>query len=98
MKVIFFDEAQKLWVIYEIDSIKRAYHFLHLSRPACIQSAEMMKCLLDSMLVLMRQDQLCRVIHAMSNLFIRHIRKKGFGPEETQVALGVSRDSKDIKD
>jgi hypothetical protein len=27
-----------------------------------------------------------------------HIRKKGFGPEETQVALGVSRDSKDIKD
>ena len=26
------------------------------------------------------------------------IRKKGFGPEETQVALGVSRDSKDIKD
>jgi hypothetical protein len=27
-----------------------------------------------------------------------YIRKKGFGPEETQVALGVSRDSKDIKD
>jgi len=26
------------------------------------------------------------------------IRKKGFGPKETQVALGVSRDSKDIKD
>ena len=28
----------------------------------------------------------------------KHIRKKGFGPRETQVALGVSRDSKDLKD
>ena len=27
-----------------------------------------------------------------------HIRKKGVGPRETQVALGVSRDSKDLKD
>ena len=28
----------------------------------------------------------------------RFIRKKGFGHRETQVALGCSRDSKDIKD
>ena len=26
------------------------------------------------------------------------LRKKGVGPRETQVALGVSRDSKDLKD
>ena len=27
-----------------------------------------------------------------------YIRKKGFGPEETQVALGISRDCRDTKD
>jgi hypothetical protein len=34
----------------------------------------------------------------MATAVSNHIRKKGFGPKETQVALGVSRDSKDIKD
>jgi hypothetical protein len=28
----------------------------------------------------------------------KSIRKKGFGPRETQVALGISRDCKDTKD
>ncbi|KAJ6613599.1 hypothetical protein B0H10DRAFT_1805148 [Mycena sp. CBHHK59/15] len=37
--------------------------------PALIQSAETMKCLLDSMLVLTKQDRLCHVIHATSDPF-----------------------------
>jgi hypothetical protein len=42
---------------------------LALSRPALIQSTETMKCLLDSMLVLTKQDRLCHVIHATSDPF-----------------------------
>ncbi|KAJ7291267.1 hypothetical protein C8J57DRAFT_1272083 [Mycena rebaudengoi] len=38
-------------------------------RPALIQSTETMKCLLDSMLVLTKQDRLCHVIHATSDPF-----------------------------
>jgi len=38
-----------------------------------------------------------RPSHSSSNL-IGLIRKKGFGPGETQVALGVSRDYKHFKD
>lgn len=38
-------------------------------RPALIQSTEAMKCLLDSMLVLTKQDRLCHVIHATSDPF-----------------------------
>ena len=38
-------------------------------RPALIQSAETVKCLLDSMLVLTKQDRLCHVIHATSDPF-----------------------------
>ncbi|KAJ7201032.1 hypothetical protein GGX14DRAFT_465496 [Mycena pura] len=37
--------------------------------PALIQSIETMKCLLDSMLVLTKQDRLCHVIHATSDPF-----------------------------
>lgn len=38
-------------------------------RPALIQSSGTMKCLLDSMLVLTKQDRLCHVIHATSDPF-----------------------------
>lgn len=37
--------------------------------PALIQSSGTMKCLLDSMLVLTKQDRLCHVIHATSDPF-----------------------------
>ncbi|KAJ6590977.1 hypothetical protein DFH09DRAFT_908072 [Mycena vulgaris] len=37
--------------------------------PALIHSTETMKCLLDSMLVLTKQDRLCHVIHATSDPF-----------------------------
>lgn len=38
-------------------------------RPSLIQSTDAMKCLLDSMLVLTKQDRLCHVIHATSDPF-----------------------------
>ncbi len=38
-------------------------------RPGLIQSVEAMKALLDSMLVLTKQDRLCHVIHATSDPF-----------------------------
>jgi hypothetical protein len=38
-------------------------------RPSLIQSNDAMKCLLDSMLVLTKQDRLCHVIHATSDPF-----------------------------
>ena len=37
--------------------------------PALIQSTDTMKCLLDSMLVITKQDRLCHVIHATSDPF-----------------------------
>ncbi|KII91712.1 hypothetical protein PLICRDRAFT_104574 [Plicaturopsis crispa FD-325 SS-3] len=37
--------------------------------PALIKSTETMKCILDSMLVLTKQDRLCHVIHATSDPF-----------------------------
>ncbi|KAF8842845.1 hypothetical protein BDN67DRAFT_965290 [Paxillus ammoniavirescens] len=37
--------------------------------PSLIQSTDTMKCLLDSMLVLTKQDRLCHVIHATSDPF-----------------------------
>lgn len=40
-----------------------------LLSPALIQSTDTMKCLLDSMLVLTKQDRLCHVIHATSDPF-----------------------------
>ena len=39
------------------------------SSPALIQSTGAMKCLLDAMLVLTKQDRLCHVIHATSEPF-----------------------------
>lgn len=38
-------------------------------RPALIQSTTTMRCLLDSMLVLTKQDRLCHVVHATSDPF-----------------------------
>ncbi|KAH7882938.1 hypothetical protein F5I97DRAFT_1960037 [Phlebopus sp. FC_14] len=37
--------------------------------PALVQSPDIMKCLLDSMLVLTKQDRLCHVVHATSDPF-----------------------------
>ncbi|KAK0458444.1 uncharacterized protein EV420DRAFT_1542266 [Desarmillaria tabescens] len=59
MPVIFFDEAHKLQVSPPSPS----------ELPALIQSTDAMKCLLDSMLVLTKQDRLCHVIHATSDPF-----------------------------
>jgi hypothetical protein len=42
-------------------------HLRH--RPVLIQSMEAMKCLLDSMLALTKQNRLCHVIHATSDPF-----------------------------
>lgn len=42
---------------------------LSISSPALIQSTGAMKCLLDAMLVLTKQDRLCHVIHATSEPF-----------------------------
>ncbi|KAI9460660.1 hypothetical protein HD554DRAFT_1569913 [Boletus coccyginus] len=40
--------------------------------PSLIQSTETMKCLLDSMLVLTKQDRLCHVVHATSDPFYQN--------------------------
>ena len=42
---------------------------LSISSPVLIQSTGAMKCLLDAMLVLTKQDRLCHVIHATSEPF-----------------------------
>jgi hypothetical protein len=64
--VIFFDEAHKLYA-------KRTsfvfFDFLIFRSPALIHSTGAMKCLLDAMLVLTKQDRLCHVIHATSEPF-----------------------------
>ena len=39
------------------------------ARPALIRSTDAMKCLLDAMLVITKQDRLCHVIHATSDPF-----------------------------
>ena len=44
-------------------------HLNDASSPSLIQSVEAMKALLDSMLVLTKQDRLCHVIHATSDPF-----------------------------
>lgn len=43
--------------------------FSSTPRPALIHSTGAMKCLLDAMLVLTKQDRLCHVIHATSEPF-----------------------------
>ncbi|GAA6013326.1 hypothetical protein JCM10207_000856 [Rhodosporidiobolus poonsookiae] len=40
--------------------------------PALIQSEETMKCFLDAMLVLTKQDRLCHVVHASSDAYYLH--------------------------
>ena len=42
---------------------------VHFRRPALIRSIDAMKCLLDALLVLTKQDRLCHVIHATSDPF-----------------------------
>jgi hypothetical protein len=65
MPVFFLDEAHKLYVFRFISPT----HLIDTSSPGLIQSVEAMKALLDSMLVLTKQDQLCHVIHATSDPF-----------------------------
>lgn len=72
--VVLFDEAHKLSV--SIIPTSRIYTSLTytptnppINRPALINSTNAMKILLDSMLVLTKQDRLCHVIHATSDPF-----------------------------
>lgn len=68
--VLFFDEAHKLYASLTKDIF---YSFLSLvNRPSLVQSTETMKCLLDSMLVLTKQDRLCHVVHATSDPFYQN--------------------------
>ena len=46
-----------------------SFPFLVRFSPALIQSSGAMKCLLDAMLVLTKQDRLCHIIHATSEPF-----------------------------
>jgi hypothetical protein len=66
--VIFFDEAHKLRVFDHFVLYFMCTHW-YCYRPALIKSTDAMKCLLDSMLVLTKQDRLCHVIHATSDPF-----------------------------
>lgn len=43
-----------------------------MGRPSLLHSTETMKCLLDSMLVLTKQDRLCHVVHATSDPFYQN--------------------------
>ncbi|KAF8480197.1 hypothetical protein DFH94DRAFT_630595 [Russula ochroleuca] len=65
MPVLFLDEAHKLHVFHSFAWTS----LIDTSSPGLIQSVEAMKALLDSMLVLTKQDQLCHVIHATSDPF-----------------------------
>jgi len=65
MPVLFLDEAHKLYVDPFLPTNSYNRHF----SPGLIQSVEAMKALLDSMLVLTKQDRLCHVIHATSDPF-----------------------------
>ncbi|CDO74822.1 hypothetical protein BN946_scf184353.g3 [Trametes cinnabarina] len=72
--VFFIDEAHKLSVfaIPLLDSRSDGADNVMCSdaaRPALIRSIDAMKCLLDAMLVLTKQDRLCHVIHATSDPF-----------------------------
>jgi hypothetical protein len=63
--VFFLDEAHKLYALSLSSSVRLKDAF----SPGLIQSVEAMKALLDSMLVLTKQDRLCHVIHATSDPF-----------------------------
>ncbi|KAF9242317.1 hypothetical protein BU15DRAFT_44149 [Melanogaster broomeanus] len=60
-------------VIKEPEKLKKKLPVLFFDEahklPSLIQSIDTMKCLLDSMLVLTKQDRLCHVIHATSDPF-----------------------------
>lgn len=65
MPVFFLDEAHKLYALHSSPWAR----LINASSPGLIQSVEAMKALLDSMLVLTKQDRLCHVIHATSDPF-----------------------------
>ena len=65
--VFFIDEAHKLQVSAHSGESRSLTSRSH--RPALIRSIDAMKCLLDAMLVLTKQDRLCHVIHATSDPF-----------------------------
>jgi len=65
-KVIFFDEAHKLYAIGCCFSSK---YLITFSSPTLIKSTDTIKYLLESVLVLTKQDRLCHVIHATSDPF-----------------------------
>ncbi|KAH0831186.1 hypothetical protein J3R83DRAFT_13763 [Lanmaoa asiatica] len=68
--VLFFDEAHKLYG----SLIQEVFHSFSSSvnRPSLVQSTETIRCLLDSMLVLTKQDRLCHVVHATSDPFYQN--------------------------
>ena len=67
MPVLFFDEAHKLYV--PVSQATPNLIRMIFTRPTLIRSREAMKSLLDSMLVLTKQDRLCHVVHATSDPF-----------------------------
>ena len=67
--VFFIDEAHKLCVHDHTSMDRPNSTDQRVVRPALIRSIDAMKCLLDAMLVLTKQDRLCHVIHATSDPF-----------------------------
>lgn len=68
--VLFFDEAHKLYALLPQDIFCPLTS--PVNRPSLVQSTETIKCLLDSMLVLTKQDRLCHVVHATSDPFYQN--------------------------
>lgn len=60
------------------------------NRPSLIQSTDTMKCLLDSMLVLTKQDRLCHVIHATSDPFYQTWLRQFNVIQHCKVSFGLS--------
>ena len=68
--VIFFDEAHKLYDLLHSRSTTLSWRTLIFSyRNELIPSADVIKTLLDAMLVITKQDRLCHVVHATSDCF-----------------------------
>lgn len=59
--------------------------------PALIQSSDAMRCLLDSMLVLTKQDRLCHVIHATSDPFYQAWLRQLNVMQHCKVRIDTSR-------
>jgi hypothetical protein len=68
----------------------------HHRSPALIQSSDAMKCLLDSMLVLTKQDRLCHVIHATSDPFYQAWLRQLNVMQHCKVSLDTLRDFQKI--